>query len=480
MVQSLLSSSDLLTALEAIVGPKGITTNAADMEPWLHDWRGRVSGRALAMVSPASVEEVEALVCLAAANRVPLVPQGGNSSMVAGAIPDDSGTALLVSMRRMRRIRAISAEDNSLVAEAGVILTEVHDAAATIDRQFPLSLGAKGSATVGGLISTNAGGVQVLRYGTMRSLTLGLEAVLADGSRFEGLTPLRKDNRGFDLKHLLIGAEGTLGIVTAATLKLVPMAKTRVTAWIGLNELERALPLLRALEAATGEQVTSFEIMPQVALDLVRDHLSVSQMPLTGRHAWHVLTEIESAREDDGIGDAVENILAGALEAGAITDAAMASNEAQAAAFWRLRESVPEAERCDGGAAKHDVSVPVAGMPRFIEETSIAVEQAFPGSRVLAFGHLGDGNVHFNVRPPEGANAAEWLDRNMDAVNRFVDDAVIDASGSLSAEHGIGQLKLAEFARLAEPGRLHWMWAIKRALDPLGIFNPGKLLPPCE
>lgn len=473
-------TASALQALRERLGPNGFTDSANDLAPWLTDWRGWRRGAALAMASPVSLEEVRLVVQAAAAAAIPIIPQGGNTSMVAGATPEADGRALILSLRRMRRIRSVSADDNALVAEAGVILTQVHDAAAGVGRLFPLSLGAKGSATVGGLVSTNAGGVQVLRHGTMRALTLGVEAVMPDGSVHHGLKALRKDNRGYDLKHLLIGAEGTLGVITAATLALVPRPVERAVAWIGLTDIDTALPLLRRLEAATGGQISSFELVPQAGLDIVVQHLPGARAPLAGRHDWHVLVEADTSRPGDPLADAVKASLVAAMAAGEVADATIAESEAQAESLWLLRESLPEAERREGGAAKHDIAVAVADMPAFIVRTAPEVESAFPGSRVLAFGHLGDGNVHFNVRAPVGEDGGEWLKRNMAAINRFVDDAVVAMGGTISAEHGIGVLKRDEFVRLAEPGRLQWMRAVKDALDPNGIMNPGKLLPPCE
>ncbi len=397
--------------------------------------------------------------------------------MVGGATPSPEGDAVLLSLRRMNRIRTISAMDNVAEVEAGLVLSDLHDAAAAIDRQFPLSLAAKGSATVGGLVSTNAGGTQVLRYGPMRALVLGLEAVLPDGSLFRSLAPLRKDNRGYDLKQLLIGAEGTLGIVTAATLTLVPAPVTVVTAWLGLATIDAALPLLRALEAATGGQVSSFELVPEDGLRLVLRHIPGTRAPLADAYPWHVLVEVESSRDDPELESAIEAALAAAMEDGGLADAVLARTEAQRQDLWRLRESLSEAERVDGAAAKHDIAVPVADMPDFIRRTVPLVEARFPGARVLAFGHLGDGNVHFNVRVPEGA-MPDWLAANMAAINRFVHGTVTDAGGTLSAEHGIGQAKRDDFLALTDPVRLTAMMAIKRALDPDGLFNPGKLLPP--
>jgi FAD/FMN-containing dehydrogenase len=429
------------------------------------------------LLSPASAAEVQAVVGRCVHAGVALVPQGGNTSMVGGATPDVDGCAFLLSLRRMSSIRSVSAEDNVAVAEAGVILSDLHEAAAAAGRRFPLSLGAKGSATVGGLVSTNAGGTQVLRFGPMRSLVVGLEAVLPDGSLIEGLSALRKDNRGYDLKQLLIGAEGTLGIVTAASLKLVAAPGSRSVAWVGLGSPAAALALLRRLEARLGDSVESFELVPADALALVLAGIPGTRPPLAGSHRWHVLVESvapEGARE---AAEALQGALAAALEDGLAEDAMVAASEAQAAALWRLRESIAEAERLQGPSVKHDVSVPVSAMPAFIEQARAAVEARFEGARVVAFGHLGDGNVHFNVQPPAGTAAEPWLAERAEAVTRLVHDMVGERGGSISAEHGIGQSKLAELARTADPARLAALRAIKSALDPAGIMNPGKLLP---
>jgi FAD/FMN-containing dehydrogenase len=466
----------LLSDLATRLGSRGFTRERADLEPWLTDWRGRWHGRAAALVSPATTEEVRYIVSRCAEAGVALVPQGGNSSMVGGATPDASGGALLVSLRRMNRVRSLSPDDNSLTVEAGAILADVHEAATSIGRRFPLSLGAKGSATIGGLVSTNAGGTQVLRFGPMRALVLGLEAVLPDGSLFEGLSPLRKDNRGYDLKQLLIGAEGTLGVVTAATLRLVPAVGSRVVAWVGLASPAAALRLLRALEARTGEAVESFELVPAVALDLVLRHIPGTRAPLAGRHAWHVLVEATAPADAPDVAGLLETALEPSLAEGLIEDAALASSEAQAEGFWRIRDSISEAERHDGPAAKHDISVPVSAMPAFMADTAQAVEARFAGTRVVAFGHLGDGNVHFNVRAPAGA-AAGWVEAEGEAVSAFVYERVAAAGGSISAEHGIGQMKREALARTAGSTRLATLRAIKRALDPQGLLNPGKLLP---
>ena len=471
--------SDLLEDLARLLGPKGFTRDPAALAPWVEDWRKRYHGAAAAMLSPASAQEVAEIVRLSAAAGVPLVPQGGNTSMVGGATPSAAGDALLLSLRRMNAIRRIDAETNMAVCEAGVILAQLHDAAAHIGRRFPLSLGAKGSATIGGLISTNAGGTQVLRFGTMRGLVLGIEAVLPDGSLFEGLAPLKKDNRGYDLRQLLIGAEGTLGVVTAATLKLIPAIGSRSVAWVGLSSPQKALDLLRMLEASTGEMVESFELVPRAALDLVLRHVPGSRAPLDTAHDWNVLIEAVAPMVAPNPERALTNALRAALETGLVDDALIAASESQADALWRLRDSISEAEAKDGPAAKHDVSVEVAAMPGFMVDAARRTEAAFAGTRVIAFGHLGDGNVHFNVGAPLDAGPG-WLVDQAPAVTAFVHDLVVAAGGSISAEHGIGQMRLAELARLGDPARLGAMRAIKAALDPRGIMNPGKLVPLAE
>jgi len=466
----------LLDKLASLLGPKGFTRDPADMAPWLSDWRGRYHGAAAAMLSPASREETAAIVRLCADAGAALVPQGGNTSMVGGATPDASGEALIVSMRRMNRIRALDPEAGLAICEAGVILADLQGAALAAGRRFPLTLGARGSATIGGLVSTNAGGTQVLRFGPMRALVQGIEAVLPDGALFEGLTALKKDNRGYDLKQLLIGAEGTLGIVTAATLTLVPAIGERAVAWAGLGSAPAAMALLRHLEARMGDSIESFEMVPKSALDLVLAHIPGARPPLAQPAPWNVLVEAVSPVSAPGPEPALSEGLHSALESGIVTDAVIAASEAQAEAFWRLRDSISEAEKKDGPAAKHDISVAVDDMAGFMIAASAAVEERFSGTRVNAFGHLGDGNVHFNVRAPEGAGA-HWVESVGEEVSAFVHDLVTAAGGSISAEHGIGQMRLHELARLSDPARLGALRAIKRALDPNNIMNPGKLVP---
>lgn len=462
-----------------LLGAKGVITDPADIDPWVHDWRGRYHGAASAILAPASTQEVAQCVALAAEMGVPLVPQGGNTSMVGGATPPADGSALILSLRRMNRIRSLSTTDNLAVCEAGVILSVLHDAAAEVDRRFPLSLGAKGSATIGGLVSTNAGGTQVLRHGTMRALVEGIEAVLPDGSIFDGLDPLKKDNRGYDLKQLLIGAEGTLGVVTAATLRLVPAIAERAVGWVGVRSPEDALALLRLAERMLGDSVEGFEVLSGETLGFVLDLLPGARSPIETPAPWHVLIEVDHAtREEPGPAQRLEQALAAALEDGVAIDAAIAANEAQADAFWRIRESLSEAERAQGPALQYDVSVPVAGMPAFMTDAAAAAQAAFPGVTASSFGHLGDGNVHFHVRAPKGTtDGPAWISAEGQAINRFVHDAVVAAGGSISAEHGIGQMKRAELARLSSPARLSALRAIKAAFDPKGLFNPGKLVP---
>lgn len=466
-----------LAQAQALLGDQGLTSDPGDLDPWVHDWRGRYSGRALAMASPSSTVQLSALVKLCAAHGVPIVPQGGNTGMCGGATPDESGTSLLLSLRRMNRIRSIKPESRQAICEAGVILQNLHDAVADCSLRLPLTLSSKGSATIGGLIATNAGGNQVLRHGTMRAQVLGLEAVLADGRIFSALTPLKKDNRGFDLKQILIGSEGTLGIITAATLRLLPDVTERAVIWAGLSTLQAARHLLLYCEDVAGSALESFEVMPMACLEQVLTYLPDARAPLATPHAWHAIIELAAdAREAATLRDRAESMLASALEAGIIDDAAIATSETQAEAFWRLRESIASAEKARGYAVQHDVSVPVEHMAEFIEAATPLIEQSWPGCNVLAFGHLGDGNVHLHVTAPSGTVREIWEQETGKAISRQVYDLVTQWGGSISAEHGIGKLKLAEHERLADPVALSLMRQIKQSLDPQGLLNPGKLV----
>lgn len=466
-----------LAEAAALFGPRGFTTEAERMDAWLTDWRGRYTGRALALASPGSTAEVAALVRLCAAYRVPIVPQGGNSGMAGGATPDQSGNAIILSLRRMAAIRSLDAAGGQVVCEAGVILQTLQEAADAAGSRFPLTLGGKGSATIGGLISTNAGGTQVLRHGTMRAQVLGLEAVLASGEVLNLMTPLKKDNRGFDLKQLLIGSEGTLGIVTAATLRLLPAGLGRATAWAGLGGIIEARSLLRRMERAMGDALEGFEVVPAHCLDSVLAHQPSARAPLETSHAWNALIEcVSPTRDGAALREGLEQALAESFEDGLIADAVLAANDAQAEAFWSLRDGISAAERALGPAMQHDISVPVATMPEFILAATPAIEAAHPGTRAVAFGHLGDGNVHFHVLAPAGAVAGVWEETQGKAVSAQVYGLVTEWGGSISAEHGIGQMKVDELARLHDPVALAVMRQVKQALDPHNLLNPGKLL----
>ena len=467
-----------LEAFRSLLGPAGYRDDAGELSPWLTDWRGRYHGKAAALLSPATTGEVAATVRLAAEHGVALVPQGGNSGMVAGATPDSSGKQVLLSLRRMNTIVSIDADSGEAVVEAGVILQNFHEAVAAHGRRFPLTLGGKGSATIGGLVSTNAGGTQVLRHGTMRGLVLGLEAVLPDGSIFDGLAPLKKDNRGYDLKQLLIGAEGTIGIVTKAVLRTVPALIDRCVVWAGVDSPAAAYKLLQFVSSRAHAALEGFEILPSHALDNVVRHIPGTRAPLTGQHRWHALIElVQDEPGQSAPADLAQLLLAEAIEAGLVEDATLSASEAQAEAFWKIRDSIAEAERAEGPASQHDISVPVADMARFIDSETPEIEARFPGTKVVAFGHLGDGNIHYHVKAPKGMEAARWYAEFASPVSAHVYDRVEAYKGSLSAEHGIGMAKLDEFARLADPARLAALRAIKTAFDPKGIMNPGKLVP---
>lgn len=466
-----------LAEAAALLGPRGLTRDADLVTPWLTDWRGRYTGAALALASPASTEEVAGLVTLCARHGVPIVPQGGNSGMSGGATPDASGRAILLSLRRMTAIGPVDADARQVTCEAGVVLQNLHAAAEAAGLRFPLTLGGKGSATIGGLIATNAGGTQVLRHGVMRALVLGIEAVLPDGSVYSALTPLKKDNRGFDLKQLFIGAEGTLGIVTGATLKLVPALADRVVAWVGLPSIHAARALLLHCEANAGNLLEGFEVMPQACLEAVLDYLPDSRNPLAGQHAWHALIELAAnADTAASLRERAEALLAEAFERGLAEDAVLSASEAQAEAFWMLRDSVSPAERAKGPAMQHDISVPVTAMADFVATAAPAIEAEFPGTQALGFGHLGDGNIHFHVLAPKGVVHSEWAEGQGKAISARVHDLVTAAQGSISAEHGIGQMKRDELARLGDPVALNLLRQVKKALDPNGLMNPGKLL----
>ncbi|MGF1544211.1 MAG: FAD-binding oxidoreductase [Parvularculaceae bacterium] len=461
---------DALDAIANAAGP-GAVVAGEDLAPMLVEWRGRWRGETPLCVAPADVAAVADVVRACAAHGVAITPQGGNTGLVGGQIPTN-GEAL-ISLRRLNRIRDVSPLDNVLVAEAGVTLAAAQSAAADADRLFPLSIGSEGSCQIGGVVSTNAGGVNVLRYGGARDLVLGIEAVLPDGSVWNGLRRLRKDNTGYDLKQLFVGGEGTLGIVTAAALKLFPRPKETATFFAGFETPDAALALLARCQDESGGQTTSFELIGAPAHDLAVKNLPGARGALAAPHRWYALVELTSGRPG-ALRPSVEAILEGAFEAGEIADAAIAESGAQAGALWRLRHGLSEAMKPEGAAAKFDVSAPVARIPDFLARADAGVEKACPGARVIAFGHVGDGNVHYDVLQPEGARAA--FEAAGPALERAVYDAVASVDGSISAEHGVGLARRDAVARLKAGPELAMMRAVKTALDPQGIMNPGKMI----
>ncbi len=466
---------EALERIKSIVGPKGWSEDPAVLEPLLLDRRGLFVGRTALLVRPASAQEVAEVVRVCAGHGIAIVPQGGNTGLVAGGVPHEHGAEILLNLSRMNRVRVVDAADYTMTVEAGCVLADVQAAAEAVDRLFPLSLGAEGSCQIGGNISTNAGGVAVLHYGNMRDLVLGLEVVLPDGQMWDGLRGLRKDNTGYDLKQLFIGGEGTLGIITAAVLKLFPLPKDVQTAIVALSDLDAAIPLLAAARTASGDAVTSLELMPRPALEFAIKHIHGVNDPLSEPHDFYVLVEFSGARPDGGMAENMTAFLEAAFENGMIKDAVVAQSEAQRAAFWRIREAIVEAQLHEGGSIKHDVSVPADRSPEFIRRAVAAVTAAMPGIRPLPFGHIGDGNIHLNLTQPEGmdrdAYIAEWP-----RMNRIVHDIVADLGGSISAEHGVGRLKREEITRYKSRVEIDLMRQIKAVLDPKGIMNPGKVV----
>ena len=465
----------LLETLKEKLGPQGILDSPEAMAPYLVDWRGIYRGSAVCVARPATTAETAAVVAAAIGAGIAIVPQAGNTGLAGGGTPLAEGPSLLLSCERMNRIRAVDPANYSLTAEAGCILSHVQEAAEAVDRLFPLSLAAEGSCQIGGNLSTNAGGIAVLRYGNMRDLVLGVEVVLPDGRIWDGLRALRKDNTGYDLKQLFIGAEGTLGVVTAAVLKLFPRPRQRVTVFAGIGDLKSALHLFARLREASGDALTSFEWIPRLMLELALAHVPGSFDPLAAAHDHYLLIELAGGGAPGAQRAVAEATLAGALEDGLVADATIAESEAQAKRLWFLREAVVEAQKPAGASIKHDVAVPVAAVPDFIAEASAAVEAALPGTRVLAFGHLGDGNIHFNLCQPQAMAGSDFLAR-IGSLNRLVHDLVSRHGGSISAEHGLGQLRREEVLRYKPPIEMELMRRIKVALDPKGLMNPGKVL----
>jgi FAD/FMN-containing dehydrogenase len=469
--------NELLDALRGAIGANYVLTDAADVAPYLRDWRGRFQGDALCVARPGSTREVADVVKLCAAAGVAIVPQGGNTGLCGGATPRAGQVPreVVVSLTRLNRVRALDAENNTLTAEAGCTLLQVQEEAAAADRLFPLSLAAEGTATIGGNLATNAGGVQVLRYGTARELALGLEVVLPDGSIWNGLRGLRKDNTGYDLKHLFIGAEGSLGLITAAVLKLFPRPRQQAVAWAAVPDPAAAVALLTRLRAQAGDRVTAFEIVGRPALDLVLRHIPQARDPLASRPAWQVLIELADTLIEPPLAEVLERVLAGAVDAGEVIDVALAQSEAQVRALWALRENVAEGQKLEGLSIKHDIAVPVSRIAEFIARADAALQAKFPGVRIVCFGHIGDGNLHYN-QSQTAALANEAFIEATPAVNRVVHDLVHELGGSISAEHGLGQLKREEILRYKSPVEMELMRAVKRALDPSGRMNPGKVI----
>ncbi len=474
-----MTSPPLLHALREALGPAHVLTHESagtDLAAWETDWRQRTRGHALAVVRPANTEQVAAVVRACASHGTAIVPQGGNTGLVLGSVPDDSGTQVLLSLSRLNAVRALDAANLTLTVEAGCILKNVQMAAQEAGLLFPLSLAAEGSCTIGGNLASNAGGTQVLRYGNARDLCLGLEAVTAQGDIWHGLTGLRKDNSGYDLRHLLIGSEGTLGIITAAALKLFPAPRTRLTAWASVPTLQNALDLLALAHQHLGAGLTGFEVMGRFALSLVEQHMPQQRLPLPLDQAYCVLLESSDGETEAHARGRLEALLEQALHAGHLSNAVVAESVQQSQHLWHLRESIPLAQAQEGLNIKHDISLPISRIPLFCSETDALLEQQLPGVRLVNFGHLGDGNLHYNVQAPAGADAAQFLQAYETQVNHTVFEQVAKHQGSISAEHGVGSLKAHALRRYKDPVALAMMRSIKTALDPQNILNPGRVL----
>lgn len=462
-----------LSAVRDVVGDKGLLTEPADLEPHLVEERGLFRGAATAVVRPASTEEVAAVVRLCAEHEVPIVPQGGNTGLVGGAV-SNSGSIIL-STARLNRVRAIDPVNYTITVEAGCILADVQAAAEDKGCLFPLSLGAEGSCHIGGNLASNAGGVNVLRYGNARDLTLGLEVVLADGRVWNGMKALGKDNTGYALKHLFVGGEGTLGIITAAVLKLYPAPAETQTALLAVEDIDLVTTLLQKARAMSGDAVTAFELIHRFGMELATRHLDGITDPFEAPHPWYVLVEFSTSRPNADLRSLFEAFLESAFEDGIISDGVIAESLDQTETLWRMREGLPEAQKHEGASIKHDVAVPVARVPEFLTRAMAAVEAAMPGLRPCPFGHVGDGNIHFNLTQPVGMDGKEYLG-HWEEMNRIVHDIVVEMEGSISAEHGVGQLKVDEIVHYKSPVEIDLLRAVKKALDPQGILNPGKMV----
>ena len=465
----------VLERIKAAVGPNGYTMDPAEIAPHCQSWRDNWHGWVPMVVKPANADEVAAVVAICAESGTPIVPQGGNTGLTGGSQPHADGTEIIISTSRMNKVREIDTVNNTMTVEAGCILADLQQRAADADRLFPLSLAAEGSCQIGGNLSTNAGGTQVLRYGNARNLVLGLEVVLPDGRIWHGLRGLRKDNTGYDLKQLFVGAEGTLGIITAAVLKLFAKPSEVQTALVAVPDPKAALALLSRATDGVGEQVTAFELIQRRAIDFVLQHIPGVTDPLGQAYPWYVLMEISGQGAPDSLCPAVETVLADGLEAGEVHDAVLAANRAQGQALWKIRESIPEAQNYEGQSVKHDVSVPLSRIAEFIERADQALDAAYPGVRCVAFGHIGDGNIHYNPAQPLGDGGADFA-AEYGAINRIVHDLITELNGSISAEHGLGRLRREEAWRYKSTVEMDLMRTVKEALDPANIMNPGKVI----
>jgi D-lactate dehydrogenase (cytochrome) len=465
---------DTLQAIRKLVGPAGWIDEPSDLAPYLSEERGLFHGQCAAVVRPANTRELAEVVRLCASAGIPVVPQGGNTGLVGGAVPDGG---IVLSTRRLNRIRELDRANRTVTVEAGVILADVQAAADDAGLLFPLSLGAEGSCRIGGNLATNAGGVTVVRYGNARDMVLGLEVVLPDGRIWDGMKALRKDNTGYNLKQLFLGAEGTLGIITAAVLKLFPLPRAKVTAMAAVPTVKASLDLLDRVQDVCGDTLTAYELMGRRGMDFAFRHIAGMTDPFAEPYPWYVLVQLTSPRADDHLRTVLETVLGEALERRIVEDAVIAASEAQASNLWRIRENLPEGQKPEGGSIKNDVSVPVSKVSEFIERATRAVEDALPGIRVVAFGHVGDGNIHFNLSQPVGADTTSFL-ADWDRFDRMVSDIATALGGSFSAEHGIGRLKQVDMTRYKSEVELDLMRTLKRALDPAGIMNPGKVVPP--
>jgi len=469
------SLPNLLDRLRAIVGERGLIIDTREQQPYVNDWRDQWHGRAAAVVKPANTEEVARVVTLLCEARVPMVPQGGNTSMCGGSVPDTTGSQVVINLSRLNKVREVDVANNTMTVEAGCVLANLQELADQHGRFFPLSLGAEGSCEIGGNLSTNAGGTGVLRYGNTRDLVLGLEVVLPDGRVWEGLRGLRKDNTGYDLKQLYVGAEGTLGIITAAVLKLFPKPRTRATALVAVDNPAASVALLSKLRESCGDRVSGFELMGRICVDLLLRHIPDTHDPLSQRYPWYVLVELSDSAEGNQLDTMLQDALEDAAESELISDAVVAASEAQRKALWAMRENIPEAQKIDSVSIKHDVAVPVSRVPELIGLAGDALHKRFPDIRIVAFGHVGDGNIHYNCSKAERQEAKQFFDEAPE-VNHIVYEVVHSLGGSISAEHGLGVLKRDEIRHYKSELEMELMRSIKRTLDPHGLMNPGKVL----